>query len=70
MNAAKRRPSTQPVGEQAVVITGEPDPAHASLEDWLAYRDHLRSLPYFDETVRLSIAVANAQIQKLQSPGQ
>ena len=62
--------SKQTVGKQTVVIAGEPDPAHASLEDWVAYREHLRSLPYFDETVRVSIAVANAQIQKLQSSEQ
>lgn len=50
-----------------MVITGEPDPGSASLEDWVAYRDHLRSLPRVDETVRVGLAVANAQIQKLQS---
>jgi hypothetical protein len=48
-------------------ITGEPDPKSASLEDWMAYRDRLRSMPANDETVRVSLAVANAQILKLQS---
>jgi hypothetical protein len=51
-------------------ITGEPDPASASLEDWMAYREQLRSLPANDETVRVGLAVANAQILKLQSVDQ
>lgn len=48
-----------------MVISGEPDPSAASLEDWLKYRDHLRSLPGQDESVRVGLAVAKAQIQKL-----
>jgi len=50
-----------------MTISGEPDPASASLEDWLAYRDHLRAMTDKDESVRLSLAIANAQIQKLQT---
>lgn len=49
-----------------MVIAGEPDPASASLEDWLAYREHLRSLPVKDESVSVALAIANAQIRKLQ----
>lgn len=50
-----------------MVIRGEPDPATASLDDWVAYRDYLRSLPDSDESVGLAIAIANSQIQKLKS---
>ncbi|CAN0586660.1 unnamed protein product, partial [Laminaria digitata] len=49
-----------------MTISGEPDPISATLEDWLAYREHLRSLPVKDETVSVAMAVANAQIRKLQ----
>ena len=51
-----------------MVIRGEPDQTSASIEDWLAYRDHLRSLPDKDKSVSVALAVANAQIQKLQHP--
>ncbi len=47
-----------------MVLSGEPDQATASLQDWAAYRDHLRSLPVGDESVRGALAIA--QIQKLQ----
>lgn len=49
-----------------MVISGEPDPTSASLEDWLAYREHLRSLPAKDESVSVAMAIANTQIRKLQ----
>lgn len=50
-----------------MVISGEPDPASASLEDWLAYREHLRTLPAKDENVSVALAIANTQIRKLQN---
>lgn len=50
-----------------MVIRGEPDPATASIEDWVAHREHLRSLPFPDEGVYVALAIANAQIQKLKS---
>jgi hypothetical protein len=49
-----------------MVIIGEPDPTSASLEDWVIYRDHLRSLPEKGKSVGVAIAIANARIQKLQ----
>ena len=49
-----------------MVIRGEPDPGTASIDDWVAYREHLKSLPNQDETIRVALAVAQAQIQKLQ----
>ena len=49
-----------------MAIRGEPDQASASLGDWVTYRDHLKSLPEKDESVSLALAVANAQIKKLQ----
>lgn len=49
-----------------MVISGEPDPASASLEDWLSYREHLRSLPAKDESVSVALAIANTQIRKLK----
>ena len=49
-----------------MAIRGVPDQASASLGDWVTYRDHLKSLPEKDESVSLALAVANAQIQKLQ----
>lgn len=49
-----------------MVIRGEPDPTTASLDDWIEYRDHLRSLPRPDDSVSVALAVANAQIQKLR----
>ena len=52
-----------------MVIRGEPDPASASIDDWVAYRDHLKSLQGSDESVRVALAVAQAQIQKLQHSG-
>jgi hypothetical protein len=53
-------------GQQTMVIRGEPDPASASLADWVAYRNHLRGLAGKDENVSVALAVANAQTQKLQ----
>lgn len=50
-----------------MVISGEPDPASASLEDWLVYREHLRTLPAKDESVSVALAIANTQIRKLQN---
>ncbi len=50
----------------AMVIRGEPDPISASLDEWVTYRDHLRALPEKDQSVSVALAVANAQIQKLQ----
>tara|TARA_R110000787_G_scaffold15565_1_gene48266 strand:- start:38 stop:223 length:186 start_codon:yes stop_codon:yes gene_type:complete len=50
-----------------MLISGEPDPSTASLEDWVAYREHLRVLPVRDETVSVALAIANAQIQKLRT---
>jgi len=49
-----------------MVIRGEPDPASASIDDWMAYREHLKSLSGHDESIRVALAVAQAQIQKLQ----
>ena len=49
-----------------MVIRGEPDPASASIDEWVEYRDHLKSLPGRDESIRVALAVAQAQIQKLQ----
>lgn len=52
-----------------MVIKGEPDPSTASLDEWIEYRDHLRSLPRSDESVSVALAIANAQIQKLRTDG-
>lgn len=49
-----------------MVIRGEPDPASASIDDWMTYREHLKSLSGQDESIRVALAVAQAQIQKLQ----
>jgi len=49
-----------------MVIRGEPDPASASIDDWMAYREHLKSLSGHDKSIRVALAVAQAQIQKLQ----
>lgn len=49
-----------------MVIRGEPDPASASIDDWMAYREHLKSLSGQDESIRVALAVAKDQIQKLQ----
>ena len=49
-----------------MVISGEPDPESASLEEWLVYRDHLRSLPAKDDSLSVALAIANTQIRKLQ----
>lgn len=53
-------------GWMFMVIRGEPDPASASIDDWMAYREHLKSLSGQDESIRVALAVAQAQIQKLQ----
>lgn len=47
-------------------IIGEPDPTSATLEDWRAWRRELASLPQNDDSVRLAIAIAEAQIAKLR----
>mgnify|MGYP003648981411 CR=1 FL=1 len=52
--------------DQAMVISGEPDPSSASLQDWLKYREHLRSLPAKDDSVSVALAIANTQIRKFQ----
>jgi hypothetical protein len=44
----------------------EPDPATASLDEWRAHRRKLATLNQNDETVRVAIAVAEAQIAKLR----
>jgi hypothetical protein len=49
-----------------MVIRGEPDPATATLSDWVEYRDYLRSLSESDDTVDVALAIANSQIQKLR----
>ena len=49
-----------------MVISGEPDPTSASLEDWLKYREHLRSMPAKHDNVSVALAIANTQIRKLQ----
>lgn len=49
-----------------MVFRGEPDSNSASIDDWVAYREHLKSLPSQDERIRVALAVAQAQIQKLQ----
>ena len=38
----------------SMVIRGEPDPDSASIDDWVAYREHLRSLPGQDESIRVA----------------
>ena len=55
-----RRPRSGRLG-----IEGEPDRATGSLAEWQEYRDTLDELPREDEDVRLAIAVADAQIEKL-----
>lgn len=50
-----------------MLIRGEPDLATASIEDWIAHREHLRSLPFPDDSVHVALAVANAQIQRLKT---
>ena len=45
-------------------VIGEPDPTTATLEDWRAWRRNLAALPQDDDSVRLAIAVAEAQIAK------
>jgi len=47
-------------------VIGEPDPTTATLEDWRAWRRNLAALPQDDDSVRLAIAVAEAQIAKLR----
>ncbi len=49
-----------------MVIRGEPDPATATLDDWVEYRNYLRSLSDSDDTVDVALAIANSQIQKLR----
>ena len=49
-----------------MVISGEPDPESTSLEYWLVYRDHLRSLPTKDDRLSVALAIANTQIRNLQ----
>ena len=49
-----------------MVFRGESDSNSASIDDWVAYREHLKSLPSQDERIRVALAVAQAQIQKLQ----
>ena len=49
-----------------MVFRGEPDSNSASIDDWVAYREHLKSLPSQDESIRVALAVAQAQIHKLQ----
>ena len=70
MPGVKRGRRPRGTGEQwqAMVISGEPDPISASLEDWLVYREHLRSLPARDESVSVALAIANAQIRKRHGP--
>ena len=45
-----------------MVIRGEPDSNSASIDDWVAYREHLKSLPSQDESIRVALAVAKAGI--------
>jgi hypothetical protein len=47
-------------------VIGEPDPTTATLDDWRAWRRNLSVLPQDDDSVRLAIAVAEAQIAKLR----
>lgn len=44
----------------------EPDPATATLDDWLAHRRRLAMLDLTDRTVRVAIAVADAWIARLR----
>ena len=47
-------------------ITGEPNPDTATLEDWRTWRQQLLTLPRHDDSVRIALAVAEAQIVKLR----
>jgi len=49
-----------------MTITGEPNPETATLDDWRAWRQTLLTLPRDDDSVRVALAVAEAQIAKLR----
>ena len=49
-----------------MVMRGEPDPASVSIDEWVKYRDHLKSLPGRDESIHIALVVAQARIQKLR----
>ena len=49
-----------------MIFRGESDSNSASIDDWVAYREYLKSMPSQDESIRVALAVAQAQIQKLQ----
>jgi len=47
-------------------MISEPEPATATLEDWRAYRRQVEPLAGRDPSMRLALAVAEAQIAKLR----
>ena len=47
-------------------ITGEPNLETATLDDWRSWRQTLLTLPRDDDSVRVALAVAEAQIAKLR----
>ena len=49
-----------------MTVTGEPNPETATLEDWREWRQTLLTLPRDDDSVRIALAVAEAQIAKLR----
>ena len=53
-------------GISRLKIVGEPDPTTATIEEWRAWRRDLAALPQDDDSVRVAIAVAEAQIAKLR----
>lgn len=48
-------------------VTGEPDPATATLDDWRAWRARLLALSREDVSVRIALRLAEAQIAKLRA---
>lgn len=66
MSPAEDRNGRRRSGASRTKIVGEPDPATATLDSWRAWRRELATLPQDDESVRVAIAVAEAQIAKLR----
>ncbi len=51
---------------RAPPLISEPEPATATIEDWIAYRHRVGPLAGRDPGMRLALAVAEAQIAKLR----
>jgi len=49
-----------------LVIIGESDPVWVPIDEWVEYWDDLKSLPGRDESIRILLVVAEAQIQKVR----